>query len=528
VRRRLEDDGHDRCGCGQQCDYDVCRIESALLGSAPDRGEDLLTVCAARGPVPTATHLTRDHGGPQGVFGAPVRRVERGIKQKAEDGVVFDDQMALKPAHAEEPTGPAREQVPEALDVVTARHSEAMIGDRAVVIAITRAERRLQNRFDRRNKRLRRIVEQQGTTAAQQMGQTALMPGGFELAVRLPAVALQDAGVVDPNHVRGLREPAAGLNGVDGRFASDKGPEPLQVSVDAPARFIGRHDRTATHRRTQRGVGRLRLARGAVHRMHQAAARDRQPKAIAQQRDDFAVGQPETFIQEPGEGDGLRAELHGGGAEGIGGLPRMAPLHAPPTPRARPNVDATRADDRALYRQLFLILRRDAHGLHRAVTLRTRPRQTRLVRLIDMRRRLPVRPRPIRGARFPSRPSRIADPGATRKRRSLTIDRAARGLEFLFQLVVFAPQPLPFGLRPPEIVAQLFILATQPLDLGGLCRGPIRFAVWHAPVMPDSRGKYKGNCGSAFTDPLNRYVGSWALGIGELNHLGSWELEVGS
>ena len=39
-----------------------------------------------------------------------------------------------------------------------------------------------------------------------------------EIAIRLPAVALQHAGIVEPDHRRGLREAAAGLNRIDGRL----------------------------------------------------------------------------------------------------------------------------------------------------------------------------------------------------------------------------------------------------------------------------------------------------------------------
>ncbi len=200
------------------------------------------------------------------------------------------------------------------------------------------------------------------------MGETGLMRRGVKLPIRLPAVALQHArDSRAPITCGRLREAASRLDRVDGRLRRDKRPEPLQVGVDAPAGFIGGDDRTAAHRRTQRVIRRLRLARRAMDRVHQPAARDAQPEAVAQQRGDLAVGQPEAFIEEHGEGDGLRPQLHGGGAERVGGLQRMATLDAPPALRAPTDRDVKRADDRALHRQLFLILRRDAHAAHRAV-----------------------------------------------------------------------------------------------------------------------------------------------------------------
>jgi hypothetical protein len=80
----------------------------------------------------------------------------------------------------------------------------------AALIPIARRERGLQNRFHRGDKRLRRILQQQRATAPQQMRQTCLMGGMRKLPVRLPPVPLQDAGIVDGNGMRGLRD-AAGL-----------------------------------------------------------------------------------------------------------------------------------------------------------------------------------------------------------------------------------------------------------------------------------------------------------------------------
>ena len=75
-----------------------------------------------------------------------------------------------------------------------------------------------------------------------------------------------------------------------------------------------------------------------MDRLHQPAARHGQPEAVLQQRGDFPVGQAEAFIEEHGEGDRLRPQLHGGGAERVGGLQRMATLDAPMAVGARADV----------------------------------------------------------------------------------------------------------------------------------------------------------------------------------------------
>jgi len=70
-------------------------------------------------------------------------------------------------------------------------------------------------------------------------------------------------------------------------------------------------------------------------------------------------------------------------------------------------------------------------------------------------------------------------------------DGSAGCLELVFQFLVFSPESLPLRFRAPEILAQLLILATQPLDLCDLWRQRIRLTARHTPVMPDSRRTYK-------------------------------------
>ena len=128
------------------------------------------------------------------------------------------------------------------------------------------------------------MVQHHRATAAEQMRQTRLMRGVGKLAVRRPAIALQDAGVVGAEHPRRLRKAAPVFDRIGRRVRRRKGPEPVRVAADFPAGFIGRDDRTAAHLRAQRLVGRLRLARRAMDRVDQPAARDGEPEAIAQQR----------------------------------------------------------------------------------------------------------------------------------------------------------------------------------------------------------------------------------------------------
>ena len=459
-RDRPEARRHTGCRRGEQCDEDMGRIEATLVGGTEDTGEDLLAVRAARRAVATTARLPRHDGGTERVFGAPIRRIERRVEKEAEDGIEFDDEVLLKAAHPQPATWGALEQAAQPLDVVAARHREAVRRHVAGAMRVPRRQRRLQEGLHRRDTGLSRIVEKQHATPPQQVCETRLMGGLFELPIRLPAVALQDARVVDADHGRRLRQSAAGLNRIDGRLGRDERPEPLEVGVHAPARFIRGDDRTAADRRPQRRIRRLRLARRAMDGVDQSAARDRQTEAVAQQRRDFAVGQPETFIEQHRQRDRLRPPLDRSGAERIRGLQRMTALHAAPAPDALTDVDVKGAHDRALHRQLFLILRGDAHRAHRAVAVWAPLRQARLVCLIDLRWRSPVGARAVCSAGFPSRPTWGGHARPARERRRLAIDGAARGVELFFQFFVFAPESLPLRFRSTQVFAEPFDLAT--------------------------------------------------------------------
>ena len=86
---------------------------------------------------------------------------------------------------------------------------------------------------------------------------------------------------------------------------------------------------------------------------------------------DAAEGEAALFIEDHGERDGLRAELHRGGAERIGGLQRMPALHAAMTLPALADRDTKFVDHGALDGQVFLVLRDDAAPPHGPAAVRT-------------------------------------------------------------------------------------------------------------------------------------------------------------
>jgi hypothetical protein len=209
-----------------------------------------------------------------------------------------------------------------------------------------------------------------------------------------------------------------------------------------------------------------------MDRVHQSTAGHGQAEAIAEPPLDAAEGQAALFIEDHGERDGLRAQLHCGGAERVRGLQRVAALHAATTWPARADRHAKFVDHGTLHRQVFLLLRDHPATGHRSTAGRTRGRQWRLMRHIDAPRPRTIRLVPIRGARLAPRTLGMLLRQAPRKRRGLAIRAAARHLEFFFQPLVLTPQILD--------------------DLLGITRRRrILSAARHDTLMPDSRIQYK-------------------------------------
>ena len=238
------------------------------------------------------------------------------------------------------------------------------------------------------------------------------------------------------------------------------------TGVHAPARFVDGDDGAAADGGAQRVIGGLQLAGRAVDGVHQAAARDRQPAAVAQQRRDLAVGQAVALVEQHGEGDGLRTQLHGwrrrarrtSAADGV--LARVGRIGC-----TRPTCTSKRANDGPLHRQLFLVLRaRRERGAPARSSADSATGSGASIGFVDVSRRRPMArtghtPHPaLRPGRCGSRHARPA-----RERRRLPIDGAPRGLELVFQLLVFAPQPLALGFRSSQVLP-------QPVDLAPLAR----------------------------------------------------------
>lgn len=278
-------------------------------------------------------------------------------------------------------------------------------------------------------------------TAPQQMRETRLMRRGDEAPIRRPPIADQHAGEVVAEHRGGLVETAAGLNSIHRRVRRREGPQPLQLAPDLPAGFIRTDHRTAAHRGTQRRVGRLRVTRGAMHRLDETAARDRQAILLLKEGGDLAVRQAELFIENDGERDGLRPQLRSRGTERIRRLASMPTLDATPAPATPSDVDLKGTDHDTRHRQLFLELRRDT-GLHDVIaTAGTTRRQPRVMRLVDARRHAATSLRSIASAGLAPRTFRMFVQRFG-KRRRLAIARPAGLVELSLEAVHLLTQSL--------------------------------------------------------------------------------------
>jgi hypothetical protein len=293
-----------------------------------------------------------------------------------------------------------------------------------------------------------------------------------------------------------FRIAASGEDGVRWSSVSSRS-KPLQLPADLPARFIGRDDGAPAHLLAQGRIGGLRLARRAVDGMHQPTARHRQPVLLAKQCRDFAEREAQLFIQNHRERDGLCAQLHACGTEGIGGLPRVPALHPPAARPTLPDVNPELAHHHAGDREFFLVLHRDSPFAHGRATVGAGGRQRRFVSLIDATRPTSMRLWTILSAGFASRTPRRPDQ-RFRERSRLAMRRAARLLQLALHRVVLAPQLLILALQAlalPAFVVAVSLRAFHALAqiVDGvrslfLIAEPARL---HATFMADSRKKYK-------------------------------------
>ena len=110
----------------QEIDQDLRGVEPALLSGAHDAGEHLLCLGTACRAV-AATDFAVDHGGAEGLFRAPVGRIDGGVAEKAKEGRQFDTQMRGKAVHRGE-RADVVERRQDPTDQVAACDRDAVVG----------------------------------------------------------------------------------------------------------------------------------------------------------------------------------------------------------------------------------------------------------------------------------------------------------------------------------------------------------------------------------------------------------------
>lgn len=491
LRTAAEFERHGRTGSAEHGDDERVHIELTLMCGTEDAREDLLGGGTVPGPI-AAAHFARDHGGAERLLGPPIRGIDgRWIKQEREDRREFTGEMRREPLDVRHRAGMIETAI-EAIHQMPAGDGEPVRGDAPRVVAIAQRERLLEHRAYGVHEAGARMIGLQQPTASEQMRETRLVDRVCEAPIGRPAVADHHTGEVLAEQRRGFGKPAARLDRVDGRVRRGDGPKPLQRAGDLPAGLIGCDDGTPADRVAERVIRGLRLPRGAVHRVHQAAARHGQPILLAKERRDLAERQAELLIEDDGHGDGLRPELRRRGTQRVRRLQPMATLDAATTRAALSHVDPKVTNDDLGDGQLFLILASDARFHDRAVAPRTPRRQTCLVCCIDAWRNPAVRFRAVGAACLSPRSLRMASE-RFRERRRLPKPGTPCRIELVLQPLVLLAQPVALTLDPLKLALQSLDLATRLLELRD--RLVLRPRGWrvlaHAPVMPEPREMYK-------------------------------------
>jgi len=464
-------------------------IELALATRAKQRRQDLLRLRAEPRAIAARDFPIHD-GRAECLFGTPVSRVDRRVVQETEERRPLPVQMRGKPPHGRHHGGLVEDGRQACLQLA-ARDRHAMGRDRAGRVPVPQVERLLQHGLYPVRERGAWMIGLQLATATQQVRQARLMRRLLKLPIGGPAVPHEHTRKIGPEQGRRLLEAATRLNGVDSGAWRRTHPQPLQLRAHAPAGFVGHDHRTLPDRLDQRRIGRRGLTRGAMEGVDDAAGRHRQPEVLLKEGRDLADRHAELRMQDGSGGRRARANLRGRRTECVGRLQRMPALHAAPTALTLPNVHMKRAHDRPHRREVFLVLRRQARGDHRARTARTRGRERRVVGVIDVCRDGTVCGPAIRRTGLATRASRVGRRSIFRKRRRLSTAGSPCRLEFRAQTLVLAPQP--FVLPPQRLALPLcaFGAFAKRVDLVARRRRIVRWSIRHADVMPDPRKKYK-------------------------------------
>jgi hypothetical protein len=163
-------------------------LETALTRGSKLAREHLLGDGTARGAIAAATHLSRNHGTTERLFGTPGGRIDGGIKQKAEEGRPLPIQMPDECPNGAY-RGRAVQEGGEPSDQPTAGDRGTVRGDRASRVAVPHGQRILEHALHLPRQERAGMIRTELARAPQQMRHTGLVPRLCELPIRSPAVA---------------------------------------------------------------------------------------------------------------------------------------------------------------------------------------------------------------------------------------------------------------------------------------------------------------------------------------------------
>jgi hypothetical protein len=184
-----------------------------------------------------------------------------------------------------------------------------------------------------------------------------------------------------------------------------------------------------------------------MERADDGAARQGEPEALVEERGDFAERDAERLVERHGQREGVRPELDGRRAEGVGGLPRTTALHLTVALRAAADVDAEPSHDRADGGEIVLVLVGHARFVHGPATVGAPRGERRVVGLVEARRHGPLTVASVRGPRLAARALRVRRGRALRERGRLARAGAPRGVQIVFRPLVLATQPIALALQ---------------------------------------------------------------------------------
>ena len=207
-----------------------------LVGCPDDAGEHLLGVRAVASAIATAD-LADDDGGPDGLFGAPVGRVDRRVPEKSQHRGEFDGQMGGESFGGLQRRW-LRDQPSESGEQSAAGGRQTMVTQPPRIAAVAQLKSGLQDSFHPDDPSAAWVVVLQVPCSPEQVSQTCLVQRLGEATIRRPPVANQHPGEVGPENRRRIVEAATGTNRIDRRRRRGEGPQPVAESANAPAGLV--------------------------------------------------------------------------------------------------------------------------------------------------------------------------------------------------------------------------------------------------------------------------------------------------